>query len=325
MKFKAVIPAAGEGRRLRPHTQATPKPLLEVAGKPIIGHIIERLLPAGPEEVCVVVGSSGEQIQSYLTANYPCHFSFVVQDDPKGLGDAVYRARERFAGEPVLVMLGDTIVDADMTAFVGGENLIAVKAVADPQRFGIVETRGDVVTRLVEKPQSPPSDLAVVGVYFFADSRVLFAALEQLIAAGEQTKGEFQLTDALQQLVRSGTRLVARRVEHWLDCGTPEALLATNRYLLARTSRYQPRAGALLVPPLYVHESARLENCIVGPNVSVGAGAVVRDAIVRDSIVNHGALVESALLEGSILGENSVVRGSLRRLNLGGFSELDLA
>lgn len=324
MKFKAIIPAAGEGRRLRPHTHATPKPLIEVAGKPILGHIIDRLLPARPDEVCVIVGASGAPIKDYLAANYQCRFSFVVQDDPKGLGDAVYRARERFAGEPALVMLGDTIVDADIASFAGKENIIAVKEVADPQRFGIVETRGDVVTRLVEKPQSPPSNLAVVGVYFFTDSKPLFSALERLIASGEQTKGEFQLTDALEQLVRSGTRIVARKVEHWLDCGTPDALLATNRHLLSKASRYQPRAGCLLVPPLYVHESARVENSIVGPNVSIGADAVVKDSVIRDSIVNRGARLESALLEGSILGESSVVKGSLRRLNLGGFSELDL-
>jgi len=324
VKFKAVIPAAGEGRRLRPHTQATPKPLIEVAGKPILGHIIDRLLPAKPDEVCVIVGASGEPIKDYLTANYQCRFSFVVQDDPKGLGDAVYRARERFSGEPALVMLGDTIVDADIASFVGNENIIAVKEVADPQRFGIVEMKGDVVTRLVEKPHVPPSNLAVVGVYFFTDSKPLFASLERLIASGEQTKGEFQLTDALQQMVRSGTRIVARKVEHWLDCGTSDALLATNRHLLSRASRYQPRAGCLLVPPLYIHEKARVENSIVGPNVSIGADAVVRDSIIRDSIVNRGARLESALLEGSILGESSVVKGSLRRLNLGGFSELDL-
>ncbi len=324
MRLKAVIPAAGEGRRLKPHTHTTPKILLQVAGKPIIGHIMDRLVPAEPEEVCVVVGAQGDQIRAYLESNYRCRLSFVTQEDPRGLGDAVLRARPMFTNEAVLIVLGDTIVDMDMREMVGSENLLAVKAVADPKRFGIVELQGDKVWRLVEKPDRPASNLAIVGVYFLTEAARLFAALEQLVRENRTTRGEYQLTDALQLLLEQNVVMKTKSVEHWLDCGTRDAMIETNRHLLARNGYYRPRPGTVFVEPVFVHDSARIENSVIGPNVSVGAGAAISGSVIRDSIINDNVVVEHSLLEGSILGENSVVRDSPRRLNLGGFSELEL-
>ena len=324
MQFKAVIPAAGEGRRLKPHTHTTPKILLQVAGKPIIGHIMDRLLPAKPDEVIVVVGAQGDQVKQYLTSEYRCPFRFLQQADPKGLGDAVYRAKDAFAGEPILVLLGDTIVDLDMSKMVGRDNVIGVKPVPDPRRFGIVELRGKYVRRLVEKPERPKSNLAIVGVYFFRDSGLLFGALDRLIARGRKTRGEFQLTDALQLLIDSGVKIRTRVIEHWLDCGTRDAMLETNRYLLAQEGYFKPRRDTVIVPPVFIHDSAKIQGSVVGPNVSIGAEAEIRGSIVSDSIINRRVVVEHALLQGSILGESSVVRDSPRRLNLGGFSELEV-
>jgi glucose-1-phosphate thymidylyltransferase len=325
MRFKAVIPAAGEGRRLKPHTLTTPKVLLQVADKPIIGHIMDRLLPAKPEEICVVVGAQGEVIRGYLESAYRgCRFTFAQQTNPRGLGDAVYRAHDRFAGEPVLVLLGDTIVDLDMREVVGKGNVIGVKEVEDPRRFGIVEMKGRFVQALVEKPDKPASNLAIVGLYYFNDSRRLFGALERLIGSGRTTRGEFQLTDALQLMLDSGVKIKTRLIEYWLDCGTLQTMLATNRHLLARNTYFRKRANAVIVPPVYIHDTAVIENSVIGPHVSVGADARVADSIVRNSIVNWKATVEHALLEESILGENSTVRGSPRRLNVGGFSELEI-
>lgn len=324
MQFKAVIPAAGEGRRLKPHTHTTPKILLEVAGKPIIGHIMDRLLLARPDEVIVVVGAQGDQVRHYLTSEYRCPFRFVQQTDPKGLGDAVYRARDAFSGEPILVLLGDTIVDLDMSKMVGRDNVIGVQEVADPRRFGVVELKNGYVSRFVEKPDRPKSNLAIVGVYFFRDSGHLFGALERLIARGRTTKGEFQLTDALQLMVNDGTRIKTRLIRHWLDCGTRDAMLATNRHLLARESYYKPRPGSVIVPPVFIHDRARIHSSIIGPNASVGADADIHGSIVWDSIVNRHVVIQHTLLESSILGESSVVRDSPRKLNLGGFSELEM-
>ncbi len=324
MQFKAVIPAAGEGRRLKPHTHTTPKILLQVAGKPIIGHIMDRLLPARPDEVIVVVGAQGDQVKQYLLGEYRCPFRFVQQTDPKGLGDAVYRAKDSFAGEPILVLLGDTIVDLDMSKMVGRDNVIGVKPVPDPRRFGIVELQGKYVRRLVEKPERPKSNLAIVGVYFFRDSGLLFGALDRLIARGRKTRGEFQLTDALQLLIDSGMKIRTKVIEHWLDCGTRDAMLETNRYLLAQESYFKPRRDTVIVPPVFIHDSAKIQGSVVGPNVSIGAEAEIRGSIVSDSIINRRVVVEHALLQGSILGESSVVRDSPRKLNLGGFSELEV-
>jgi glucose-1-phosphate thymidylyltransferase len=324
VQFKAVIPAAGEGRRLKPHTHTTPKILLQVAGKPIIGHIMDRLLLARPDEVIVVVGAQGDQVRHYLTSEYRCPFRFVRQTDPRGLGDAVYRAKDVFSGEPVLVLLGDTIVDLDMSKMVGRDNVIGVQEVDDPRRFGVVELRNGYVSRFVEKPDRPRSNLAIVGVYFFKESNGLFGALERLIARGRTTKGEFQLTDALQLMVDDGMRIKTRTIKHWLDCGTRAAMLETNRYLLTKEGYYKPRAGSVIIPPVFVHDRASIDTSVIGPNVSVGADADIRGSIICDSIINQNVVVEHTLLEGSILGENSVVRDSPRRLNLGGFSELEM-
>ena len=324
MQFKAVIPEAGEGRRLKPHTHTTPKILLQVAGKPIIGHIMDRLLRARPDEVIVVVGAQGDQVRHYLTSEYRCPLRFVQQTDPEGLGDAVHRAKDYFNGEPILVLLGDTIVDLDMSKMVGRDNVVGVKEVADPRRFGVVELRGGYVTRFVEKPDRPRTNLAIVGVYFFRESGRLFGALDRLIARGRTTKGEFQLTDALQLMVQDGLKIRTRTIEHWLDCGTRETMLATNRHLLAQEGYYKPRPGTVVIPPVFIHDRAKIEASVIGPNVSIGADADVHGSIIWDSIINRHVVVRHTLLEGSILGENSVVRDSPRKLNLGGFSELEM-
>jgi glucose-1-phosphate thymidylyltransferase len=325
MSFRAIIPAAGEGRRLKPHTVATPKVLLQVAGKPIIGHIMDRLLPAGPDEVCVVVGAQGDQIRRYLESSYRCRFSFLAQENPRGLGDAVYRARPSFHGsEPALIVLGDTIVDIDMREMTGGGNQLAVREVPDPRRFGIVETEGDRVIRLVEKPEHPRSNLAIVGLYYLQDAQALFGSLERLMAEQKTTRGEYQLTDALQLLLEGGLDMRTRAIEHWLDCGTRDAMIQTNRYLLSRDGHFTPRPGAVILPPVFIHDTATIENSVVGPYVSIGAEAEIRGSVISDSIVNDRVVVEHSLLQGSILGESSIVRDSPRRLNLGGFSELEL-
>jgi glucose-1-phosphate thymidylyltransferase len=324
VKFKAVIPAAGEGRRLKPHTLMAPKPLLQVAGKPIVGHIMDRLLPAGPEEVVVVVGAQGEQIAGYLRSAYSCRFRFVTQDDPRGLGDAVGRARPAFTDEGILIVLGDTIVDLDLGEMVTADNLLAVREVPDPRRFGIVELAGGRITRLVEKPETPASNLAIVGLYFLHDAAALFGAIDRLVREDRTTRGEYQLTDALQLLLDAGVVMKPKQIDHWLDCGTRDAMIETNRHLLSRNGHFEPRPGTVVVPPVFIHDSATIEHSVIGPNVSVGPDAEVRGSVIRDSIVNARAIVEHALLEGSILGEDSVVRDSPRRLNLGGFSELEM-
>jgi glucose-1-phosphate thymidylyltransferase len=324
--FKAIIPCAGEGRRLKPHTHTTPKVLLHVAGKPIIGHIMDRLVDVKPDQVFVVVGSQGDQIKEYLTNNYKLNFVFVEQKDPKGLGDAVSRVSDYFIKEPspVLILLGDTIVDINLSEIIGKEDYLGVKTVDDPRRFGVVETRNSHITRITEKPLEPKSNLAIVGVYYFNESQPLFESLQKIIREDRKTRGEYQLSDALQEMVEAGVKIKTFPVEYWLDCGTPEALIATNRYLLQTTYYFKPREKVVIIPPVYIDDSVSIEESVIGPFVSIGGEAEIRNSIIRDSIINQRAYVENCLLESSILSESAVIRSRAHHVNLGAFSELEL-
>lgn len=322
----AIVPAAGVGTRLRPQTHTVPKALVNVAGKPILGHILDALIEQGIERIVVVVGYMGERIQEYLRERYRSPIEVVEQTERLGLGHAVSVTARSVPSGPVLIVLGDTIVEPDWSAYLGGdEAVIGVKEVDDPRRFGVVEVRGETVLRLIEKPADPPSNLAIVGLYYFPDAAVLHARLGELMTAGRRTKGEFQLTDALQAMLEGGVRMRISPVEGWFDCGKPETLLQTNQHMLRKVPQPAPIPGVTLVAPVFVAPTARIEKSILGPDVSVADGAVIRRAIVRDSIINEGALVEDMLLEGSVVGENAVVRGSFQRLNVGDSSEVDLS
>ena len=320
--LKVVIPAAGGGTRLKPHTHTTPKVLLHVAGKPIIGHIMDLVKELTPQEVILVVGSQGDQIEEYLRSAYQMNMRFVVQEEPQGLGHAIAQARNFANGYPTLVLLGDTILDLDLKNVVQHPSVIGVREVADPRRFGVVELRDGFVAHVVEKPPQPKSNLAIVGIYYFEDSRPLFTSLDELIRRDQRTRGEIQLTDALQLMIEDGVKMQPFTVDHWLDCGTPEALLETNRYLLHRDARSDERPGVIVVPPVAIDPSAIIELSVIGPDVSIGARVQVRGCVIRDSIINHDAEVENAILEHSILGDASKLHGRPRHLNLGGSSEL---
>jgi glucose-1-phosphate thymidylyltransferase len=323
---KAVIPVAGKGTRLRPHTHTIPKPLVNVAGKPILGHIIEALCAAGVRQMAFVVDRRGDSIPEFVRQSYPdIDSEFVEQATADGLGGAIHRTRAFGTGGPLLILLGDTILRADFRAIVGRDaNLIGVKPVEDPRRFGVCLVDGDRITGMVEKPDTPISNLAIVGVYRFTDATPLYDALDENVRRGIRTRGEFQLTDALQRMIEAGVDMRTFPIEGWFDCGTIDTLLATNRYLLAEHHQ-PPRAcpGNLIVPPVAIHDSAVLVGSIVGPNVSVAAGARVTNSIVRDSIIHNDAVVENALLDGSVVGNRASVLMRCARLNVGDSTELD--
>lgn len=323
--MNAIIPVAGRGKRLRPHTHTQPKVLMNVAGKPILAHILDALRNFGVEEITFVVGYLAEKVEQYVTEHYAFRSHFITQDEPMGNGHAIYVAREYLTG-PTLLVFGDTIVQGDLRAASRlPDSAIGVQAVDDPRAFGVVELDGDgFVRRLWEKPGVPPSDLAVVGLYMIQRPAPLRAALEQLVAERRMVNGEYWLADALQIMIDSGEPLRSFPVDRWYDCGTPEALLRANHDLLQLAPPPVTVPGSVVIPPSFISPTAVVEGSIVGPYVTIAEDARVTNAVLRESIVNAGARVESVLLDSSIIGERAAVVGRRARINLGDSSEIEL-
>lgn len=324
--MRAIIPVAGVGSRLRPHTFTLPKVLLNVGGKPILGHILDKITGEGIDEATIIVGHLGEMIMEYVRETYPgLRVDYVEQEERLGLGHAIYLTRSSLGKDPVLIILGDTIFDVDLRpVLTGTTTALGVKEVDDPRRFGVAELRGGKVVRLVEKPETPISKLAIVGLYYIRDTPLLIRCLEDLVSRDIRTKGEYQLTDALQLMLDRGEQMTTFPVDGWYDCGKPETLLTTNRALLEKHSRSRTIEGVVMVDPVFVAATAELSRCVVGPYTTVAEHAVVRDAVVRNSIIGEHAQVHRVLLDNSIIGSSAVVKGNYKRFNLGDSSEIEM-
>lgn len=321
----AIIPVAGVGSRLRPHTYTLPKVLLNVAGKPILAHILDKLLEEGINSATIIVGYMGEMVEEYVRSHYDFDCRFVEQPVREGLGHSIYLAKESLCDEPVLIILGDTIFDVDLRPVLTGEfSSLGVKHVDDARRFGVVEMRGATVSRLIEKPEVPPTNLAIVGLYFIKHPRLLAECVTELVEGDHRTRGEYQLTDALQMMIERGERFSTFHVDGWFDCGKPETLLETNRHLLDRTSLERKISGVVINPPVHISPTAQIVNAIIGPYATIAEGAVVRNSVITDSIVGSHAVVEAAMLRESIIGNDAIVRGTFHRINAGASSELEL-
>jgi glucose-1-phosphate thymidylyltransferase len=324
--MKAIIPVAGVGRRLRPHTHTQPKALMHVAGRPILGHILDELVAVGIDEVVLVVGHLGEKIEEFVRGRYRFKVHFAEQAEPLGNGHAIYVARQYLDGDGALIIMGDTIIKADLSQVLAlKETAIGIHEVSDPRRFGVVEMSNGRVRRLVEKPEVPASNQAIVGVYLIRHPRLLGECLERMVGEQRLVRGEYWLADALQMMVDAGERMQTFQINGWYDCGTPEALLEANRELLT-SERPMPNGlrGSVVLSPSYVDPSAQIEGSVIGPFTSVAEGARVTNSVVRDSIVNAGATLDGVLLEHSIIGERASVNGRAARINLGDSSEIEL-
>ncbi|MGB6649951.1 MAG: sugar phosphate nucleotidyltransferase, partial [Bacteroidota bacterium] len=323
--MRAIIPVAGGGTRLRPHTFTLPKVLINVAGKPMLGHILDKVMAEGVTEATLVVGDMSEMIREFVASAYPdFRVDYVEQEERMGLGHAIYLCRDTLSGGPLLIIYGDTIFDVDLKPVLrGGDSSIGVKEVDDPRRFGVAVLEDGYVTRLVEKPETPISNLAIVGINHIVHPDLLVDALSELVEKDIRTKGEYQLTDALQIMIQRGERMTTFPVEGWYDCGTPETLLEANRVLLGKRSAHPVVDGVLIKDPVYISPSARLTDCVIGPNTTVGDNALVSESVIRNSIVSENAVVEQALLENSIVGNGATVKGSYKRVNVGNSSEVE--
>ncbi|HBY99179.1 MAG TPA: nucleotidyltransferase [Chloroflexi bacterium] len=324
-----IIPTAGYGSRLRPHTYSKPKPLVKVAGNTVLGQVLDMLGEVKVDEITFIVGYLGEQIRHYVSQHYNFQANYVEQNELKGQAHAIWLARE-FVHGPVLIIFVDTIFEADLKVLEGvsDDGVIFVKEVEDPRRFGVVtlDASGHIA-RFVEKPARPVSNLAVIGVYYVKDHNMLFESIEELIERNIQTKGEYFLADALQLMVERGARFQPWTVDVWEDCGTPEAVLHTNRYLLesGRATGDVEADNSVIVQPVNVAPNVTIVNSIIGPYVSLAEGCEVRNAIIRDTIVDQGALIENTMLDQSLIGNNAVVRGRYRKLNVGDSSGVDFS
>ncbi len=325
--YTAIIPVAGTGTRLRPHTYTYPKVLLTVADKPILGHILDKLKENNFKKICLVIGYLGEKVKDYVSKKYSeFEVSYVVQEEQKGLGHAIWLSRP-FVNGPAFIILGDTIIEADMPSFLKGDcDKIGVKKVSDPSRFGVVKVKKGYIEHMVEKPEKFVSDLAIVGLYSFKDSSILFDSLEELANSGKTTRGEMQLTDAMSLMIKKGHRIKPVNTEGWFDCGKPETLLATNRHILSSKKNLKYPEGAFFaIKPSYISPSARIKNSIIGPNVSVGDNCLIENSIISDSIINENAEIKNANLDKSLIGPSAVVNGRIDSINIGENSEIRLS
>lgn len=331
--MKIVIPTAGFGTRLRPHTWSKPKPLVTVAGKPVLGHVLD-MFSALPtlDEVIIIVGYLGDQIERYVDSAYPSlKTRYVEQEEMLGQSHAIWLAREGLEG-PMLMVFVDTLIETDLSGLPNetAEAVAWVKEVPDPRRFGVAEVGDDGwVSRLVEKPQDTSNNLAVVGFYYFAEAHDLIHAIERQMEQETQLGGEYYLADAINIMLDDGLRMRVQPVDVWQDCGKPGPLLETNRYLLEHgrdnSADARKREQVVIVPPVYVDPSSDIKESVIGPNASIGPGCVIEQSLIRDSIVDAESHIVDSVLSTSVIGREARVIGRFRSLNVGDSSEVGFA
>jgi len=320
---QVIIPLAGKGTRLRPHTHLTPKPLLKVAGRPVMDWVMDRLEGLEISELIFITGHLEDQVETYASAKYPWPSRFIEQTVQDGTAGAINLARP-YVTEPVLIIFVDTVFEADLTLTqrTDADGVIWAKEVEDYQRFGVVVTDSEgYMTRIVEKPEEPISKLANIGLYYIRDTEALWEGIDQVIRA-PKNKGEYFLTDAFQHMIEQGKRILTAEVGGWYDCGTLPALLETNATLLSKgAARHGDHPGVTFIDPVYVEDGVRLERCTIGPNVSIESGTVVSDSRLSHTIIGRDCEVAGSRLERSMLGDSVRVRGFTGSVSLGSHAE----
>jgi glucose-1-phosphate thymidylyltransferase len=331
--MKVLIPVAGVGTRLRPHTYTQPKPLMPVAGKPILCFIIDKLAELGIKDFVFVIGHLGDKVRHFIEETYPdLHTEFVYQEHREGSAHAVWTARETIEDEDeIFIAFGDSIFDLDLQLMLDcPTSCLGVKKVSDPRDFGVAEFGEDGhVTRLVEKPRIPKSNMAIVGLYKIKEVSALIRATEYLIKQDIRTVGEYQLTDALQHMVENGIHFKAMPVQNWFDCGRKEVLLETNAMLLDQrgivaSQRELPVfENTIFIHPVAVGSNCHIAQSIIGPHVTIGDNAQIQRSIVKDSIIGNFAALDEVVLKHSVIGSDASIRGMDLSLNIGDNTEID--
>jgi glucose-1-phosphate thymidylyltransferase len=330
--MKAIIPVAGIGSRLRPHTHTQPKSLIPVAGKPILAHIVDELIHQGITDLIFIIGYMGDKIEKYVTSHYPkVNSQFVIQTSGKGTAHALWLTKEMVKPEEeMLIVFGDTIFKANLKEILASEyTTLGVKKVEDPRDFGVAELDEEgFILKLVEKPRIPKSNLALVGVYKIKRAGYLFDAIQYVLENNIKTLDEYNLTDVLMHMIKTGERMNTFKVENWFDCGKKDILLETNAILLKEGGFKKPDAkqyvNTIIIPPVFIGKDSLVSNSIIGPFVSIGEKAIVDYAIIKNSIIGPYSQLEYANLQNSIIGNDASLKGSPLSLNLGDSTEINL-
>jgi glucose-1-phosphate thymidylyltransferase len=331
--MKIIIPMAGRGTRLRPHTLTVPKPLIPVAGKPIIQQLVESLTRAYDgqiEEIAYVVGDFGREVEEELITiaeALGARGRIYQQEKALGVGHAIYCAAESLHGN-CMIAFADTLFKADFVFDTKEDGIIWVQKVEDPSSFGVVRLNDTGhITAFVEKPTTFVSDLAIVGIYYFREGEQLKATLKQIIEQDIREKNEYQLTTALELLKNQGIRFKTANIEEWLDCGNKEAILHSNERMLEihrDNGLLSPNAvieNSVIIPPCFIGQHAVIRNAVIGPYVSVGHNSSVENAVITNTIIQNKSQIKNALLDHSMIGNSSVFTGSKNELNLGDYSK----
>jgi glucose-1-phosphate thymidylyltransferase len=332
--MKVIVPMAGRGSRLRPHTLTIPKPLVPVGGKPIVHRLVEDIAAVCSEkidEIAFVVGRFGEEAERELievAAKLGAKGSIHYQDTPLGTAHAVLCAADKLEG-PVVVAFADTLFKANFKIDPNDDGILWVKQIEDPSAFGVIKMneKGEIID-FVEKPKEFVSDLAMIGIYYFKDGQRLRKELEYLIDNNVIKGGEYQLPDALRRLTEAGYKFKPGEVIEWLDCGNKEVTVHTNQRVLEFDAEKSKKLIAdsatitesVIIPPCFIGENVKIERSVIGPHVSIGAGTVVTDSILKNSIIQHSTKISSANFANSMIGSNANIKGLARDLSLGDFS-----
>ena len=327
--MKAIIPVAGAGTKLRPHSYTQPKALIPLAGKTVLSIIIDQLREAGISEFVFIVGYLGDKIQDYVKVKHPdIKASYVHQTDRQGVGHAIRLTRNLVGNDQVFVVLGDSICEYNVQEVVNSpESMIGVRKVEDPRDFGVAEIDTDgFIERVVEKPQIPKSNMALVGVYKINETNHLFQCLENNILQGLRSHGEYNLTDALECMIQAGVRFKAFKVENWFDCGKKETLLESNATLLKKFAVQQEYhfENTVIVKPVSIAPGCTIRNSIIGPNVAIGENTTIDYSIVKNSIIGSYSNLFDIVLDDSIIGSDTNLRGETRSLSIGDNTSIDL-
>ena len=329
--MKAIIPVAGAGTKLRPHTYTQPKALIPLAGKTILSINVDQLHEAGINEFVFIVGYLGEKIQDYIKEKYPdLKAHFIFQNERKGTAHAVELTRKIVGDDELFIALGDTICEYDINAVLASPwSMLGVKKVDDPRNFGVAEIdEKGFMTRVVEKPAIPKSNMALVGLYKIKDSAILFRCLEKIFTNNIKTNNEFNLTDALECMIESGEKFKSFKVENWFDCGKKETLLQSNAILLQKfggsISESNKFENTIFIPPVSIGEGCDIKNSIIGPHVAMGENTIVNYSIVTASIIGSFSKLYDVVLDDSLIGSDTEIRGEKRSLNIGDNTEIDL-